>query len=561
MKEKSVKSYVLKLTLILTCSLIGTLAVAIYSKKQMSQSLHQISEVEYPAIRYATLSDMMHDGLRAVVYKAMLAAINQDKEEAATVKEEVIEFSNNFNNYIGELNKINLPQDVKNQLKKIEPDLKDYIDKSQKIVTMALDQDPKEAMDYMTTFNKSFKNLETSMGDFGDAITKTSVNDLKVAYQKEDFVNTLIYVLGLASLLVTIICSYFIVKTINLKLKNVTDSIHRNWLSLGDVSNELSSMSEQLSRTSNNQIENLQKTASALTEISSMMEKTKEGTEQLLNTSTHNKKSTEDGLTSINKMQTVMGEITQSNQDVFTQVENSNERLKDIVGIIQEIETKTKVINDIVFQTKLLSFNASVEAARAGEAGKGFSVVAEEVGNLAVMSGNAAQEITSLITKSTQAVQKTISETQSQITKTLDQSKYNLSKGNETVQECHSLFEKLLQDSVNLANNLQEISSAIREQTQGVQQISGAMDEIDKTTSHVSQGASELHKSAINLVNSNNDLGKCTLSLQILASTAHIPNNSDQNFSMNSTHPMTHEQSSLSIESNKSLYPKNTDAA
>ncbi|MBC7465119.1 MAG: hypothetical protein H7256_03945 [Bdellovibrio sp.] len=50
---------------------------------------------------------------------------------------------------------------------------------------------------------------------------------------------------------------------------------------------------------------------------------------------------------------------------------------------MEEIGNKTKVINDIVFQTKLLSFNASVEAARAGEHGKGFAVVAEEVGKLA----------------------------------------------------------------------------------------------------------------------------------------------------------------------------------
>jgi len=65
--------------------------------------------------------------------------------------------------------------------------------------------------------------------------------------------------------------------------------------------------------------------------------------------------------------------------------------------IISEIENKTKIINEIVFQTKLLSFNASVEAARAGEQGKGFAVVAEEVGNLAELSGKAATEITSML--------------------------------------------------------------------------------------------------------------------------------------------------------------------
>jgi methyl-accepting chemotaxis protein len=75
----------------------------------------------------------------------------------------------------------------------------------------------------------------------------------------------------------------------------------------------------------------------------------------------------------------------------------TNENMADIVKSIAEIKTKTNVINDIVFQTKLLSFNASVEAARAGEHGKGFAVVAEEVGALAAMSGNASKEIAQLL--------------------------------------------------------------------------------------------------------------------------------------------------------------------
>ena len=66
-------------------------------------------------------------------------------------------------------------------------------------------------------------------------------------------------------------------------------------------------------------------------------------------------------------------------------------------SIIQEIEDKTKAIDEIVFQTKLLSFNASVEAERAGEHGRGFSVVAQEVGNLAQLSGKSAAEINEIL--------------------------------------------------------------------------------------------------------------------------------------------------------------------
>ena len=72
---------------------------------------------------------------------------------------------------------------------------------------------------------------------------------------------------------------------------------------------------------------------------------------------------------------------------------NTSSTLNDVLEAFNMIEAKTKVINEIAFQTKLLSFNASVEAARAGESGKGFSVVAEEVGKLASSVDVSAKEM------------------------------------------------------------------------------------------------------------------------------------------------------------------------
>jgi methyl-accepting chemotaxis protein len=83
--------------------------------------------------------------------------------------------------------------------------------------------------------------------------------------------------------------------------------------------------------------------------------------------------------------------------DAMTSVHHANQQLESLVQLIKEVSLKTKVINDIVFKTQLLSFNASIEAARAGQHGRGFAVVAEEVGNLAKMSGQAATEITSIL--------------------------------------------------------------------------------------------------------------------------------------------------------------------
>ncbi len=106
----------------------------------------------------------------------------------------------------------------------------------------------------------------------------------------------------------------------------------------------------------------------------------------------------------IHRLGTAMDEISQANT-----------KLQSIVSLIEEIRNKTKVINDIVFETRLLSFNASIEAARAGVHGKGFAVVAEEVGKLASMSGKAADEIRALLETSTQEVDRAVKQTSDRV--------------------------------------------------------------------------------------------------------------------------------------------------
>src|SRR5690606_24854923 len=114
----------------------------------------------------------------------------------------------------------------------------------------------------------------------------------------------------------------------------------------------------------------------------------------------------------ISSLNGLIDEINQTNMKLTRQIENSNEKFSDILSILSDIGQKTSVIHEIVFQTKLLSFNASVEAARAGEHGKGFAVVAQEIGNLANMSGKSAEEIESIINDSTKKVKDMLTDSQ-----------------------------------------------------------------------------------------------------------------------------------------------------
>ena len=104
---------------------------------------------------------------------------------------------------------------------------------------------------------------------------------------------------------------------------------------------------------------------------------------------------------------------TQYVEQAGTGVETGNEQMKLLTDAMMEINTAsgqianiTKVIEDIAFQTNILSLNAAIEAARAGNAGKGFAVVADEVRNLAAKSAEAAKQTAELIQASVVTVSK-----------------------------------------------------------------------------------------------------------------------------------------------------------
>ena len=94
--------------------------------------------------------------------------------------------------------------------------------------------------------------------------------------------------------------------------------------------------------------------------------------------------------------------VTLSNQ----KMEEMSKAMEEITEKSSEIGKIIKTIDDIAFQTNILSLNAAIEAARAGEAGKGFAVVADEVGNLAQKSAKAAQNTGVLIEETKEAVER-----------------------------------------------------------------------------------------------------------------------------------------------------------
>ncbi len=146
------------------------------------------------------------------------------------------------------------------------------------------------------------------------------------------------------------------------------------------------------------------------------------------------------------------GEVVRNAIDAMGKIEESADKITDIIGVIDEI----------AFQTNLLALNAGVEAARAGDAGKGFAVVAQEVRELAQRSSSAAKEIKELI----------------------DTSGGHVKAGATLVNETGSVLEAIVSQVSEINDHIGSISGSANEQAIGLQEINEAVNNIDQGTQH-----------------------------------------------------------------------------
>lgn len=287
---------------------------------------------------------------------------------------------------------------------------------------------------------------------------------------------------GIFSVLLALVISVLV--SINFKqgsfkianaIKNLLDVVRSNH----EISTELTDSSTRLSSASNQQAAAVQETTSSLYEINEMSNINADNIEKSFNKTQSGKAQAHEGLKSIEEMTRAFDDISVENKKFIEEVKSKNEELTQILNIINDISDKTKVINDIVFQTKLLSFNASVEAARAGEHGKGFAVVAEEVGKLAVMSGESAKEINEILHHAIDKINTIVQTSNTTLDGLISRVNSRVENGVVISHQCKSKFEDLV-DTVDTLNTMMgEISNAVKEQTKGYDEITKAMQEID----------------------------------------------------------------------------------
>ena len=218
----------------------------------------------------------------------------------------------------------------------------------------------------------------------------------------------------------------------------------------------LSKSAKELSSSANEQAASLEQTAAAVEQITGIIKQSVQKTSQMSVLALELQKSSKEGETLASKTNQAMDEIN-----------------KEVSSINEAIE----VIDQIAFQTNILSLNAAVEAATAGEAGKGFAVVAQEVRNLATRSAEAAKEIKNIVEDAT-------------------------IKANEGKTIATNMIDgyKGLNESISKTINLiSDIEMSSKEQLSGIEQINDAVNELDRQTQQNAMIATEANDIAMNL--------------------------------------------------------------
>ncbi len=313
--------------------------------------------------------------------------------------------------------------------------------------------------------------LEKKMDNMGAFITK----QMRVELIKGIIISVFLMLLFL-------LISWFLLSKISLNFKKISTQIIQSAHSLSSVSQELKQTSQSLSSASNEAAAALHETSASLDEINAMVHNNLTSAQKSQQTATLGQNIAEQGKQAVAEVIFSMQEIQKNNNYTSEEIKESNKEFSNIIQIIQQINEKIKVINEIVLQTKLLSFNAAVEAARAGEYGKGFAVVAEEVGNLAQMSGDAAKEIFALLEGSVRQVEHIVKTNENRVQSMVLEGQKQVHEGKTKAEKCDKIINELFVCVQSINSMVDNIVNASDEQSKGIQEITKAMNEMNKAT-------------------------------------------------------------------------------
>ncbi|MFA6230099.1 MAG: methyl-accepting chemotaxis protein [Rhodanobacter sp.] len=223
------------------------------------------------------------------------------------------------------------------------------------------------------------------------------------------------------------------------KLTSIVGEVQDGSQAVSSAAQQIAKGNDDLSQRTQEQASSLEETAASMEEMTSTVKQNAENASYANQLANGAREQAERGGRVAAQAVAAMGEINASSR-----------KIADIVGLIDEI----------AFQTNLLSLNAAVEAARAGEQGRGFAVVASEVRNLSQRSASAAKEIKGLINESVGRVQ----------------------AGSALVDQSGAALADIVDSVKKVTDIVAEIAAASQEQSAGIDQVNHAVMQMDEVT-------------------------------------------------------------------------------
>ncbi len=245
----------------------------------------------------------------------------------------------------------------------------------------------------------------------------------------------------------------FIVRGLNRTLTRTAESLRDGAAQISSAAGQVSSASQTLAEGTSQQAASLEEVSSSVEELSGMTRRNADNAAAGQAASAHARQSAEGGAAEMGRMIEAMQAIEQSSRDISKII---------------------KTIDEIAFQTNILSLNAAVEAARAGEAGAGFAVVADEVRALARRSAVAARETADKIADATQ----------------------KSAQGMQLSGRVTACLDDILGKAREVDRLVVEVATASREQSEGIAQINVALSQLDKVTQTNAANAEETASAA-----------------------------------------------------------------
>ena len=362
----------------------------------------------------------------------------------------------------------------------------------------------------------SFEKMRDQLDQLQNVVIEKTKADKESALMEAQRAEIIIISLIVIAFIFSSLSSFGMLKRISAVLGNVTENLSHASNNISTKTTSMKEDTQNFNKILEAQSSGVTETAASIQEISAMVTKNSDSAADSAKSAQETTNLAAKGQESTTKMTNSVESISKISTQFINELQGNTEEINQMLVIISDINEKTKVINDIVFQTKLLSFNASVEAARAGEHGKGFSVVAEEIGNLANMSGEAATEITDLLDSSLGKVKSIVDMNKTIVSSMSEKVLAEVNTGKEVSTNCRTILDEVVSRMSSLNQAIDQIAISSDEQSTGVAEINAAVRQMDSSIGNLSQLSAKSAKDADSLNSTVSDLDRALNSLQKL---------------------------------------------